>query len=60
MDSIKGFKEDISMKNKGNLKMSSEELIEFLEGIVSIKYNGVIIYQKDNFAVDKALKEGII
>lgn len=48
------------MKNKGNLKMSSEELIEFLEGIVSIKYNGVIIYQKDNFAVDKALKEGII
>lgn len=60
MDSIQGFKEDISMKNKGNLKMSSEELIAFLEGIVSIKYNGVIIYQKDNFAVDKALKGGII
>ena len=48
------------MKNKGNLKMSSEELIAFLEGIVSTKYNGVIIYQKDNFAIDKALDGGIV
>lgn len=48
------------MKNKGNLKMSSEELIAFLEGIVSIKYNGVIICQKDNFAIDKALDGGIV
>ena len=39
---------------------ADQKNIDILEGIVSIKYNGVIIYQKDNFAVDKALKGGII
>ena len=39
---------------------ADQKIIDILEGIVSIEYNGVIVCQKDNSAIDKALKGGII
>lgn len=39
---------------------ADQKIIDILEGIVSIEYIGVIVYQKDNSAIDKALKGGII
>lgn len=39
---------------------ADQKIIDILERIVSIEYNGVTVYQKDNSAIDKALKEGII
>lgn len=39
---------------------ADQKIIDILEGIISIEYNGVIVYQKDNSAIDKALKGGII
>ena len=39
---------------------ADQKIIDILEGSVSIEYNGVIVYQKDNSAIDKALKGGII
>lgn len=39
---------------------ADQEIIDILEEIVSMEYNGVIVYQKDNSDIDKALKGGIV
>lgn len=39
---------------------ADQKIIDILEGIASIKYNGVIVYQRDSTDKDISLKEGII
>lgn len=39
---------------------ADQKIIDILEGIISIKLDGVIVYQRDSTDKDISLKEGII